>query len=83
MFDQEKTETCEQVGHWWQGTIHGHRCTVCGWYLYDEEFDPLDPDETECWHCGGYYDGGAFCGTCGHGDPLDTGEFDPVTGHQL
>ena len=36
-----------------------------------------------CVHCGARYDGGHRCGSCGHGDPLDTGEFDSVTGDEL
>lgn len=45
----------------------------------DDEYD----DDKVCHHCGSRYDGGQRCGVCGHGDPLDTGEFDRVTGEQI
>lgn len=47
-----------------------------------QEQEPESPYEDRCVHCGAAYDGGHRCGACGNGDPLDTGEFDPVTGEQ-
>lgn len=46
------------------------------------EWDSVPDEETYCHRCGSPYDGGHRCGVCGNGDPLDTGEFDPVTGEQ-
>ncbi|MBF0102056.1 MAG: hypothetical protein HQK77_14230 [Desulfobacterales bacterium] len=57
-------------------------CLICD----SDDYELLDVDETEydddilCVHCGAHYDGGSRCGTCGNGDPLDTGEFDPISG---
>lgn len=58
-------------GLWdWEWPDHDH---------YEET--PIDED-THCIHCGNPYDGGFRCPFCGHGDPLDTGEFDPITGEE-
>lgn len=61
-------------------------CDGCGCdededWEYDDYWDAAE-DVDHCRHCGAKYDGGHHCGTCGHGDPLCTGEFDPVTGEQ-
>lgn len=59
-------------------------CSVCGtqtdFLIAEDEVDPLGDDH--CHHCGAPYDGGHRCGSCGNGDPLDEGEFDPVSGEQ-
>ena len=56
----------------------GGPCHAC----WDRVYVDRDDEESVCVRCGAHYDGGHRCQECGNGDPLGTGEFDPVTGDE-